>query len=233
MHIDERGREGFKSKPKVKCLNSWFNRTNSRDAVRKNHIPIAIFSGTIISLSACAVLNLGKETIGTVGRVVGSTAKVTETAGKVAVATLGAAADVAATVINLPRAKGVVKLKKKGNNLFVDVLFNRKVKAKMLLDTGCTDTQISRGLAKRLGINYSSGDKVFCTLAGGHVVSGRAIIIKEAGIGKVKVYNLKAIVLDNDKEGESQGLLGMSFLNNFIFKIDGEKGELVLERQKG
>jgi len=47
-------------------------------------------------------------------------------------------------------------------------------------------------------------------------------------LGRARVTNVRAVVLDKE---QGMGLLGMSFLNNFVFKVDTEKSELVLERR--
>jgi len=38
-------------------------------------------------------------------------------------------------------------------------------------------------------------------------------------------------VLGSGEMGNSPGLLGMSFLNNFVFKVDTEKELLVLQKK--
>jgi len=54
--------------------------------------------------------------------------------------------------------------------------------------------------------------------------------IHEVALGAARVHDVKAIVLERDSLGVADGLLGMSFLENFIFSIDTQKGELILER---
>ena len=82
-----------------------------------------------------------------------------------------------------------------------------------------------------MGINYYEGRSVQCTLADGSVTSAWSIRLDELRIGRVRVRNVHALVLDSTHSLDSDGLLGMSFLNNFLFQIDTEKDQLIL-RQK-
>ena len=212
-----------------KCFHSkgWRDQRAFRD--------ISVFVSFMIFVSGCTVVKntgrsavtMGKivgKSVVTTGKVVGKTAKVT---GKVI--TQGSKG--LKTIVQIPVGRRVVQLLKRGNSLFVDVRMNRKIKARMLLDTGCSDTQISRVLASRLGINVKKGQVVMCKIAGGHTVSGRVVNIKEIRMNRIKVRNVRAIVLDVEHTQGYDGLLGMSFLNNFIFQIDSLKGELILKKR--
>ena len=101
----------------------------------------------------------------------------------------------------------------------------------LIIDTGATDTVISADIARKLGIDYNRGKTVLCQLADGRSVSGRQVNIREIRIGGARVYNVNAVVLDSGDTGKDAGLLGMSFLENFIFKVDSEKGVLVLQKR--
>ena len=193
--------------------------------MNKKYNIIAIFVCATLFLSGCAILKLPGQVIVTAGKIVVVTL---QTTGKL-ITTTG---KIIATVVKIPGGRKVVKLTKVGNVLFANVILNKKVKAQLVLDTGCTHTQISAKIAKKLKIKKNKGEKVLCELANGQKVKGRAVNIKEIKVGKVKAYNVRIIILDREISGESDGLLGMSFLNNFIFKIDAEKGELTLEKRK-
>ena len=193
--------------------------------MNKKYNIVAIFVCATLFLSGCAILKLPGQVIVAAGKIVVVTL---QTTGKL-ITTTG---KIIATVVKIPGGRKVVKLTKVGNVLFANVILNKKVKAQLVLDTGCTHTQISAKIAKKLKIKKNKGEKVLCELANGQKVKGRAVNIKEIKVGKVKAYNVRVIILDREISGESDGLLGMSFLNNFIFKIDAEKGELILEKRK-
>ncbi len=183
-------------------------------------------------LSGCALAKLGGQAISTTGKIVcvaGTVAAETiKTTGKI-VTTTG---KVIKTVVQIPGGKRVIHLTKHGNALFANTLLNRKVWATMMVDTGCGETLISRQLARRLGLEQAPGEPIQCALAGGYVVMGKVVTIKEIRLGKVIVKNVTAVVLEEDQTEGNDGLLGMSFLNNFIFRIDAQKAELILEKRR-
>ena len=72
---------------------------------------------------------------------------------------------------------------------------------------------------------------VLCRVADGRSVNGKQVNIREVSVGGARVYNVQAIVLDSGEMGNSPGLLGMSFLDNFVFKVDTEKELLVLQKR--
>jgi len=135
------------------------------------------------------------------------------------------------TAVYMVKGKEIIPLKKQGNSLYVRVLLNRRVYANLLLDTGASSVQISSVLARKLKIDYKNGQDIYATLAGGHVVNAKSVVIKEIKLGGVRVQNVNAIVIENDNMQDEDGLLGMSFLNYFSFKIDPEKPELILQRK--
>ena len=57
------------------------------------------------------------------------------------------------------------------------------------------------------------------------------VVLDEVHLGEVSVRNVKAIILDYENNQSSDGLLGMSFLENFVFQIDAEKNELILTKR--
>lgn len=186
-------------------------------------------------LSGCSVIKLAGTTIGTAGRVVYTTAKVT---GKVVGVTAKVAGKTAVvggkgvkTAVNMATGKHAVKLTRRGSSLTTDVLLNRKVNVELIVDTGATDTVISSNLAKKLGISLNKGRNVLCQVADGRTVNARQINIREVRVGGARVYNVQAVVLDSGELGENPGLLGMSFLNNFVFQVDAEKQLLVLQKR--
>jgi len=188
-----------------------------------------------IFLSGCGAFRAAGAVAGAAGKAVYTTAKVT---GKVVGVTAKAAGKTAVatgkgirTVVNMATGKHAVRLTKRGNSFTTDVLLNRKVKTELIVDTGATDTVISSGLAKKIGVPINRGQNVLCQVADGRTVNGKQINIKEVRVGGAKVYNVQAIVLDSGEMGNSPGLLGMSFLNNFIFKVDTEKELLVLQKR--
>lgn len=190
-----------------------------------------IISIVVFPLMGCTILKVTGQTIVTTGKVVVAAAnissKVITTTGKI----IGKTGDVVTTVIKLPGGKNVIKLEKYGNSYFVDARLNKKVKTKLLLDTGCTNILISPSIALSLKLDMKKSKIVFCEIANGQSVRGKKVNIKEVRLGKIRAYNIDAIILDEANEKDYDGLLGMSFLSHFNFKIDTEKDELILEKK--
>ena len=194
---------------------------------------IVIFG--VLVLSGCSVIKATGTVVGVAGKTVYTTAKVTGNVVGTTAKVLGKTAVVTGkgvrTVVNMATGRHVVKLVRRGNSLTTSVLLNRKVREDLIVDTGATDTVISSSLAKKIGISATKGKNVLCQVADGKTVNGKQINIKEVRVGGAKVYNVQAIVLDSGEMGNSPGLLGMSFLNNFVFKVDTEKETLVLQKR--
>lgn len=192
--------------------------------MRKTKFSVILILGMFL-LSGYVALNATRRTLGAVGKVTFVTAK---TAGKIAYKTAKLTGKGVKAVVNMATGKEIVKLEERANTFYVDAVLNERLRARLILDTGCSSTQISSDIAKKLGIKTRGADTVLCQLADGRTVSGRTVNIREIRLGRARVRNVKAIVLDHEN---GTGLLGMSFLDNFIFKVDTERKELVLQRR--
>lgn len=182
----------------------------------------------LMVLSGCSIVKATGAVVGVAGKAVYTTAKIT---GKVIGTTAAVTGKGVKTVVNMATGKHTVKLIRRGNSLTANALLNRKVNANLIVDTGATDTVISSSLAKKIGISVNKGKDVVCQVADGRSVRGKQVNIREIRVGGARVYNVQAVVLDSGEMGNSPGLLGMSFLDNFVFKIDTEKELLVLQKR--
>lgn len=119
-----------------------------------------------------------------------------------------------------------------GHNMVINVTLNKKVEASLVLDTGASVITIRRSIAEKLGIDL---DKVKpdakVRLADGRQVDAKYILLKSVKVQNVEAENVETIVL-LDEKGDlgGDGLLGMSFLKRFNFKIDQKEKKLVLEK---
>ncbi len=127
--------------------------------------------------------------------------------------------------------RAVIYLQKEGKSYFVRARVNGEVWGRFLLDTGASAVQISKKMARRLHLNYKKSQAVPVTLAGGGTVAGRMVVLDEIHLGDVAVRNVRAIILDYENDQTADGLLGMTFLENFVFQIDAKNNELVLSKR--
>ncbi|MDP6110917.1 MAG: retropepsin-like aspartic protease [Planctomycetota bacterium] len=172
-------------------------------------------------LCSCLAVDAAKGAVKLTGKAAIATAKLT---GKAAVAT-GKAGFAG---VKYATGRRTVKLEKEGNSYYAEVRINKKHKAKLLLDTGATNVQISAWMARKLGLSLSRAEKVTVSLADGSTNTARIVTLKELRVGKAKTKKVKALVIEGASIPERGGLLGMSFLNRYKFQIDTEKHLLIL-----
>ncbi len=122
--------------------------------------------------------------------------------------------------------KSVVRLRREtSGHYFTSVRINGG-SMRMLVDTGATHIALSSRDAKRLGINYASGQKGRSSTAGGMVTS-YTLRLNEVQVGAIKRYNVITSVIEGSFP--ETPLLGMSFLNQV--KMHEDQGMLVLTDQ--
>lgn len=131
----------------------------------------------------------------------------------------------------LSGSRTTVPLIKEGKSFYVRVKLNDKVWGKFLLDTGASAMQISSAMARKLKLKADRDSLIPVTLAGGAQVAGRLVNLKKVQLGGAEVDDVRAVVLEGDQLGLRDGLLGMSFLENFVFQIDTKREELILEKR--
>ncbi len=134
-------------------------------------------------------------------------------------------------VVRIAQGKQIVRLKRVGNGLLASTTINRKTSALLMVDTGASNVMLSKRTALKLGYNLYAAKRVNAKLANGKSVPGRIIILKELKVGGASATNIPAIVLEQESGGNYDGLLGMSFLNQFVFQIDTAKNELTLQKR--
>lgn len=116
------------------------------------------------------------------------------------------------------------------SNIMVNVLINDLVRANFVLDTGASLVVISRDIANKLGIGIRREESsIFITLADGRKVNANIVTIKSLRIGRIEGKDIEAAVLDYEENSDLEGLLGMSFLKQFMINIDAKNGKLIIE----
>ena len=126
-----------------------------------------------------------------------------------------------------------IAVSKSGNGMTVKTVLNGEVTCLLAVDTGATVIVISKSIADRLEINPNDSlEDVQFTLADGSIIKSKVVKIKSVRVGNSTVHDVSAAVVDKPPVPEVDGLLGMSFLNNFNIKMDVANGKLILETIK-
>ncbi|MBL7071813.1 MAG: TIGR02281 family clan AA aspartic protease [Candidatus Omnitrophica bacterium] len=118
-----------------------------------------------------------------------------------------------------------------GDHVIVDAIINGRASARLMVDTGASIVIISQSVALRLGLGYDNiQNEIDIVMADGSVSKARPVILDSVKVGDAKVEKVQAAVIENADIGGVEGLLGMSFLSNFVIKFDSSRNELILER---
>lgn len=124
-----------------------------------------------------------------------------------------------------------VEFSQDNQGIMLDVTLNKKIQARLVLDTGASIVMLRRHIAEKLGINL---DRVMADmtvqLADGRQVKAKHIFLESVEVQNVKADNVEASILLDDEGGFADGLLGMSFLKRFNFKVDQKDKRLILEK---
>jgi clan AA aspartic protease (TIGR02281 family) len=120
----------------------------------------------------------------------------------------------------------------RGDRLIVKVLINGKETGRFLVDTGASATLLYRGFAERLALGPAADvGRTKSRVADGRTIDAEVVRLDSMQVGKSRVDGALAIVVPTD-EPDFDGLLGMTFLNHFVARVDTVNGRLVLEDLK-
>jgi len=127
-------------------------------------------------------------------------------------------------------------MNKESGHMMVSATLNKKVKVNLILDTGASILALSSKVAVSLGVDTSTppkpADTIDVILADGSKVGARRIILDSVSVQGSEVEKVEAAILPKQATGliAGDGLLGMSFLKKFSFKIDQKNDQLILEK---
>ena len=124
-------------------------------------------------------------------------------------------------------------LRQEMGQIIVNVVLNRSVSASLLLDTGASVIVLSKEIGKKLGVDTTHKIGVAqLQLADGRKINAAYVILGSVNIQDIEVQNVDAAVLLDDTGGMGfkDGVLGMSFLKRFNFRVDQKNKKLILER---
>lgn len=119
------------------------------------------------------------------------------------------------------------------NAIIVDALLNDRVRARLVLDTGASLVVLSKKMGERLGLDLrdNKNNGMILKLAGDKTISAKMVFLDSVVVQHKEVNKVMAAVLTEDYANPyfNDGLLGMTFLSQFHFKIDPQNKTVKLE----
>lgn len=129
--------------------------------------------------------------------------------------------------------KDSIALSRSSSNLTVEVKLNDSLTCVMIVDTGASIVSITKNVADLLGIDLSGvRNDIELTVADGSAIRAKEVYLKSVQVGDSRAEDVIAAVVDNPPGPGVEGLLGMSFLNNFGVTLDSANKKLILDSIK-
>jgi clan AA aspartic protease (TIGR02281 family) len=119
------------------------------------------------------------------------------------------------------------------SRITVNAVLNGKVEVTLVLDTGAAMVTLQPSIAKKLGLVFPAIERQFkAIVADGREVPVEYAVLDRMSVAGMDVPGVEVAVMKQEVDHEhlQDGLLGMSFLKQFNFKIDRRSGKLILER---
>lgn len=114
-----------------------------------------------------------------------------------------------------------------GGTKLVSATINDKLPGTFVLDTGAASVTISQQFADKLNLDLTAGKETGVVMADGRNTTATLIRLGSVQLGDARAENVEAVVLPTTGD-DADGLLGMTFLRNFMIHFDGQTGQLVL-----
>jgi len=125
---------------------------------------------------------------------------------------------------NEENAKRSVMLYSEANGFFHANGYINNTPVKFLVDTGANTVALNSAMAKRIGIDYRSGERAVAVTASGYAETF-IVSLEEVEVGGMKLRHVEASVIEGPQPNVP--LLGMSFLGQFDMKREGNRMELI------
>lgn len=125
-----------------------------------------------------------------------------------------------------------IPFERRGSLMLVDVRLNDHLTAPFYVDTGASGVSLPRHLADRLGLRPGPDTPVVHVQTANGTVSRALVRLDAVQVGGARVEGLMATV----NPSMQIGLLGGTFFNNFVYRVDAAEGVIALvpnERIRG
>jgi clan AA aspartic protease (TIGR02281 family) len=125
-----------------------------------------------------------------------------------------------------------VPLKSSKNALIVDAEIQQeshRSNGVFIIDTGATYTSISRDMAEQLGIDLTHCGTVYITTANGRIEVPK-VTLQKLNVNGLEAQNVEATVIPLRKDSSFSGLLGLSFIRQFVLTIDPQANQLIFRK---
>ncbi|MDP2940997.1 MAG: retropepsin-like aspartic protease [Candidatus Omnitrophota bacterium] len=119
------------------------------------------------------------------------------------------------------------------HSIILPVTLNKKVEARLVLDTGATLVVLNKGIAEELNLKTGpASPEIKLTLADGRQVNAKFVVLESVKVENSEARDVEAAVMLEDVRDASfgDGLLGMSFLKHFSFNVNYKEKRLTLEK---
>ena len=125
----------------------------------------------------------------------------------------------------VPHGAIIVPVLSTGRSTIVSVTLNRSITTNLMLDTGATNTVVSRRLANLLSLR-PVGNATVQTVGG--VIAVAIAELRSLKVAEAEITNLPVVIHDFSSDPRFEGLLGMDFLGRYKIGLDLRKQVLVL-----
>ena len=112
----------------------------------------------------------------------------------------------------------------------VQVRINGKQPGSFILDTGASIVTLSEAFARRHAVEYDPRNELRLRLADGQMSKGYPVVLKTVEVGDALARNVAAAVLPTAPGPGVDGLLGMTFLDQFEVQIDAGRARIELKK---
>jgi len=119
-----------------------------------------------------------------------------------------------------------IPIKIKGEVPVAEVILNGREKREFIVDTGASFTNISWKIARDLGITIDENTPFLPVLTASDLVFKPLVTLRSVGVGEAQVENVDVLIANFP--GDTEGLLGNSFLYKFRVVLDPINGKMTL-----